>query len=567
MKKTNCFNFRTIAEYATLPNALLLLSASQLAGQTAYDQMQDDINTAMIAAETTRATTAESAIQAGVYQNAADIIKLNAQLTLTIAEGETAPTPLKAGEYGIAGIATKKKDGLIHIGTNSFLFDETAGAHRLTTNDGTLILGGGAVVEVEVEVDLGVAGDVYINGNAGVQAQLDAHAADISTNTSNIVNNETIEANSVGVATNYAYISTNRADISTNASNIATNDAAIRADFAAADIADQAYTDAREAAITSAYQAAAADLQAQIDLLAAHIASLAAVDDTASTIPSEINYQGRLTDTNGNPAAGSKEFTLKLYDTASGGNELYAESIGSVLIDSNGIYSFQFGAHGSSHATHTETAATANGTDLVYTAALNDTPLEATLSVTDGTYSWNIVDGNTATPAVADAQIVNGFVVGVTLTDFGAGYSSAPTVSISGDGTGATATAFVSDGAITSINMTSPGSGYSSATVAIDPPTAPFIVNYSNQALEIIYASAPDAGTEISSSYAYLEDGINQALAAGSAHWLELTIDGAVQSPRERILSVPFALTSAQAQKNTKLIQLLEDSIEQLQED
>jgi hypothetical protein len=162
---------------------------------------------------------------------------------------------------------------------------------------------------------------------------------------------------------------------------------------------------------------------------------------------------------------------------------------------------------------------------------------------------------------------VNGFVVGVTLTDFGAGYSSAPTMSISGDGTGATATAFVSDGALTSIIVTSPGSGYSSATVAIDPPTAPFIVNYSDQALEIIYASAPDAGTEISSSYAYLEDGINQALAAGSAHWLELTIDGAVQSPRERILSVPFALTSAQAQKNTKLIQLLEDSIEQLQED
>jgi hypothetical protein len=565
MKKIDRVNFRTIAGYTALPSALLLLSAPQLAAQSAYDQMQDDINTAMIAAETRRATAAEAAIQAGVDQNAADILKLNAQLTHTIAEGETAPTPLKAGEYGIAGIATKKKDGLIHIGTNSFLFDETAGAHRLTTNDGTLILGGGAVVEVEV--DLGVAGDVYINGNAGVQAQLDAHAADISTNTSNIVNNETIEANSVGVATNYAYISTNRADISTNASNIATNDAAIRADFAAADIADQAYTDAREAAITSAYQAAAADLQAQIDLLAAHIASLAAVDDTASAIPSEINYQGRLTDTNGNPAAGSKEFTLKLYDAASGGNELYAESIGSVLIDSNGIYSFQFGAHGSSHATHTETAATANGTDLVYTAALNDTPLEATLSVTDGTYSWNIVDGNTATPAVADAEIVNGFVVGVPLTDFGAGYSSAPTVSISGDGTGATATAFVSDGAITSINMTSPGSGYSSATVAIDPPTAPFIVNYSNQALEIIYASAPDAGTEISSSYAYLEDGINQALAAGSAHWLELTIDGAVQSPRERILSVPFALTSAQAQKNTKLIQLLEDSIEQLQED
>ena len=199
MKKIDRVNFRTIAGYTALPSALLLLSAPQLAAQSAYDQMQDDINTAMIAAETRRATAAEAAIQAGVDQNAADILKLNAQLTHTIAEGETAGTPLKEGEYGIAGVVTKKNDGLIHIGTNSFLFDQTPGAHRLTTNDGTLILGGLGVGTVDVDAGLGVAGDVYINGNAGVQAQLDAHAADISTNASNIVNNETIEANSVGV--------------------------------------------------------------------------------------------------------------------------------------------------------------------------------------------------------------------------------------------------------------------------------------------------------------------------------------------------------------------------------
>lgn len=60
-------------------------------------------------------------------------------------------------------------------------------------------------------------------------------------------------------------------------------------------------------------------------------------------------------------------------------------------------------------------------------------------------------------------------VKGVTVVSPGTGYTSAPTVTISGGGgSGATATATVSNGKITGFNLTSPGSGYNSApTVTI----------------------------------------------------------------------------------------------------
>ncbi len=59
-------------------------------------------------------------------------------------------------------------------------------------------------------------------------------------------------------------------------------------------------------------------------------------------------------------------------------------------------------------------------------------------------------------------------VVSITISNGGTGYTSAPTVALTGDGTGATATAFIDgSGVVTSIDITNPGSGYTSApTVA-----------------------------------------------------------------------------------------------------
>ncbi len=59
--------------------------------------------------------------------------------------------------------------------------------------------------------------------------------------------------------------------------------------------------------------------------------------------PSLINYQGRLTDTNGAAITGSKNFSISIYDAATEGSLLYTETIGAVILDANGVYSFQFG--------------------------------------------------------------------------------------------------------------------------------------------------------------------------------------------------------------------------------
>jgi len=61
---------------------------------------------------------------------------------------------------------------------------------------------------------------------------------------------------------------------------------------------------------------------------------------------------------------------------------------------------------------------------------------------------------------------VNGELDSITVTAGGSGYTSAPTVVISGDGTGAEATATISAGAVDSVTITNAGSGYSFALVS-----------------------------------------------------------------------------------------------------
>lgn len=77
--------------------------------------------------------------------------------------------------------------------------------------------------------------------------------------------------------------------------------------------------------------------------------------------------------------------------------------------------------------------------------------------------------------ATATASVINGFVVGVTITDRGAGYTNTPSVSFTGGGgSGAQAVAVVSNGVVTAINVIATGSGYTNAPiVVIDPPAEP----------------------------------------------------------------------------------------------
>lgn len=281
------------------------------------------------------------------------------------------------------------------------------------------------------------------------------------------------------------------------------------------------------------------------------ILSAAFAGATFAQVPSLINYQGRLTDANGDPVTGSKNFSISIYDAATEGNLLYTESIGAVTLDDNGVYSFQFGSAGTSDTQVTETIGTTADSTLTYTKTLSNNPVVAnSITVTDGTNSWSQSVGNPGVEATATASMAAGFVIGAEITNGGSGYTSAPLVTITGSGSGATATATLTDGVVTDITINSAGSGYSGgATISIAPPVIPFRVDYSGGAITATYSTAAAADRTITATYRYGTTGINGALSSGAEHWMAVSVDSVVQGTRQRVLAVPFAEMAAKSDR------------------
>jgi hypothetical protein len=110
-------------------------------------------------------------------------------------------------------------------------------------------------------------------------------------------------------------------------------------------------------------------------LTLATLCTIACAAIATAQVPSLINYQGRLTDADGAPVTGSKNFVISIYDAATGGTLLYTEDIGAVTLDDNGVYSFQFGGSGTSNTLVTETVATTNGTSTTFQKVLANSQL------------------------------------------------------------------------------------------------------------------------------------------------------------------------------------------------
>jgi len=115
------------------------------------------------------------------------------------------------------------------------------------------------------------------------------------------------------------------------------------------------------------------------------------------------------------------------------------------------------------------------GTPMDLTGRGNHGTLEGSAKVMELAGNDVVHAGPCVSGASGIAQVVNGFVVGVTVTDEGSGYPNAPVVTFSdGGGSGATATATLLDGRVTAISITNPGRGYTSTpTVHIAPPPLP----------------------------------------------------------------------------------------------
>ena len=63
---------------------------------------------------------------------------------------------------------------------------------------------------------------------------------------------------------------------------------------------------------------------------------------TVAAVPSEINYQGLITDPDGDPIeSATNSVAVNLYQAETGGTTVYTQSFTQVASDANGIYSIQ----------------------------------------------------------------------------------------------------------------------------------------------------------------------------------------------------------------------------------
>jgi hypothetical protein len=201
--------------------------------------------------------------------------------------------------------------------------------------------------------------------------------------------------------------------------------------------------------------------------------ALLALAAAVHAVPTEINYQGVLTDQNGNPVNGVRAMQIKIYDAPTGGTLLYSEDLGNVPVQ-DGIYSFSFGANGTSNALTTETVAIANGTVSTFQKVLAaPTVVAGSVTVTDGTYTWDQTNGS---------------------------------------------------------------SNENDFSVAYSPNLRRVTVTY--------YNGAPAAGKIITATYRSPNAGITGSLADIGNAWSEVSIGGTPQNPRQKILSVPFAINA-----------------------
>ena len=104
-----------------------------------------------------------------------------------------------------------------------------------------------------------------------------------------------------------------------------------------------------------------------------------------------------------------------------------------------------------------------------------------------GTATYRLVLSPTPSQAFATPQMVNGFVVGVSINAGGSGYVTTPRVVIyGGGGTNATAVASLTGGVVSGIAITSAGIGYTSApSIRIDPPPAASVTPQQTQVLRL----------------------------------------------------------------------------------
>jgi autotransporter-associated beta strand protein len=164
------------------------------------------------------------------------------------------------------------------------------------------------------------------------------------------------------------------------------------------------------------------------------------------------------------------------------------------------------------------------------------------VTVTNGGHGYTSVptvtlSGGGGSGATATATISSGVVTGVTITNGGGGYTSAPTVAFSGGGgTGATATASLSVGATGSITFTLDGNTTNTLTVTLDTNSQGQVQFNVGQPP---FTSLLSAGTHLI-TVSYTGDGNFKASSTGAPYRLIISKDASVVQGSTSVPSTQF---------------------------
>jgi len=226
-----------------------------------------------------------------------------------------------------------------------------------------------------------------------------------------------------------------------------------------------------------------------------------------ATVPKLINFQGRLTDSNGQPTDANVSINLRVYDAETGGQLTYSENIGTVEV-TNGIYSFRFGSSGSSTRQASETFGPTDGLAQVFNHTASNTPmLTGSASISDGSVTWT--EGASNATLTGNITHASGAVSAVYLTGIPA---SGKTLTLNYDYNSSSITGALLDNNESWMEVVIDGSAYSPRKQLVAMPFA----LVANEALTVSgkinesQLTLSDSSSELMSIIASLQGQVNQ---------------------------------------------------------
>ena len=179
------------------------------------------------------------------------------------------------------------------------------------------------------------------------------------------------------------------------------------------------------------------------------------------------------------------------------------------------------------------------------------------------TSEFSVLDNTGVTRTAIIEEIPQSFtgISSIEIVNAGYGYTSAPTVTISGDGTGATAEAIIEGGRITSIHLSNRGTDYTRATVSITggggySGSATAVIDSKVGTLRVIYYDENANRQVIDSSVGeiYYDTGIltlndlrviSVSTTDGLLRFTAVSEDGVIKSTRNVIITIDDADTTS----------------------